>query len=215
MNRKLFAIFVAGGSGTRMGGDIPKQFIKLSGKPLLQLSIEKFLNACPDVHVITVLPERHFETWKSLCSECALDCPQVLVAGGLTRFHSVKNALERVPDGAIVAVHDGVRPFVSEDLIRRMVERMSGCRALIPVLPVMDTLRYRDLSLPDPDRSAIVRVQTPQMFLSEELKAAYGQAYDPSFTDDGSVARRYGIPLSFIDGERRNIKITVPEDLIP
>ena len=139
-----------------------------------------------------------------------------LVAGGLTRFHSVQNALKKVPDGAIVAIHDGVRPLITPALICRMLDRMDddGCRALLPVLPVVDTLRSTDPATPDPDRSRTVAVQTPQIFRSEDIKAAYGQAYDLSFTDDASVAARHEIPLTFEEGERFNLKITTPEDLL-
>lgn len=214
MERKIYGIFVAGGSGSRMGGDVPKQFLSLGGKPVLQRTIERFLEAVPGLHVITVLPERHFQTWKDLCIKGELNCPQILVAGGMTRFHSVQNALRKVPDGAVAAIHDGVRPLISADLIRRMAEMMQTCDALIPVVPIVDTLRCKDSSVPAPDRSKLVAVQTPQMFRSELIKDAYTQAYDLSFTDDASVAERKKIPLSFIEGERFNIKITTPEDLV-
>lgn len=213
MERNFYCVFVAGGSGTRMKSELPKQFIPLNGVPILQRTIERFLDAAPDMHVITVLPVQNLDTWKEICSLGSLDVPQTVVTGGITRFHSVQNALKKVPDGAIVAIHDGVRPLVSVALIREMRRKMSECRALIPVVPVTDTLRSKDPSEPDPDRSRIVAVQTPQMFLSEDLKAAYKQPYSTLFTDDASVAAAKGIPLSFIDGERYNLKITTPEDL--
>ena len=216
MRRKIYGIFVAGGSGTRMGGEVPKQFLMLDGRPILQRTIEGFLEAEPDLKVITVLPRVHFQTWKDLCATYSFHCPQTLVAGGLTRFHSVQNALRKVPDGAIVAIHDGVRPLVSPALVRRMLDRMEeeGCRALLPVVPVVDTLRSTDPATPDPDRSKIVAVQTPQIFRSEDIKAAYTPAYDLSFTDDASVAARKEIPLTLEQGERFNLKITTPEDLV-
>ena len=216
MRRKIYGIFVAGGSGTRMGGDVPKQFLLLDGKPILQWTIERFLEAEPGMTVVTVLPRIHFQTWKNLCAVHSFDCPQVLVAGGLTRFHSVQNALRKVPDGAVVSIHDGVRPLVSPDLVRRMFTRMQegGTRALLPVVGIVDTLRSTDPGTPAPDRSKTVGVQTPQMFLSEDIRAAYRQAYDLAFTDDASVAESKGIPLSFIEGERFNLKITTPEDLV-
>ena len=214
MSRIIYGIFVAGGSGTRMGGDLPKQFLLLDNRPILQRTIEQFVEAVPGMKVITVLPRTHFQTWKDLCAAYSFNCPQTLVAGGLTRFHSVQNALRKVPDGAIVSIHDGVRPLISAELVRRMTERMQeGCRALLPVRPVVDTLRSTDPDLPDPDRSKVVAVQTPQMFRSEDIKAAYTQAYELSFTDDASVAARYDIPLTFEEGERLNFKITTPEDL--
>ena len=205
-----------------MGAAQPKQFMLLDGVPVLQRSIEVFLKACPDVKVVTVLPKDHIATWKDICTRRSFDVPQRLVEGGITRFHSVQNALEAIPDGATVAVHDGVRPLISTSLIQTMFSKMDACRALIPVLPVVDTLktlvRDSDGELvcsdgPDPDRSVIYGAQTPQIFRSEDLRAAYTLPYDTSFTDDASVARRYGLPLSFIQGERNNIKITSPEDL--
>lgn len=213
MERKFYCIFVAGGSGTRMGSDVPKQFLKIDGQTILQRTIERFVEAAPDLSVITVLPEAHFDTWKEICATGSLDVPQVLVRGGITRFHSVRNALEKVPDGAIVSIHDGVRPVLSPDLIRRMRGRMEECPALIPVLDVVDTLRSKDPSAPSPDRSGIWAVQTPQMFHSELIKEAYRLPYSTVFTDDASVAEAKKIPLSFIEGERCNIKITTPEDL--
>ena len=216
MRRKIYGIFVAGGSGTRMGGELPKQFLLLDGRPILQCTIERFLEAEPDLKVITVLPRGHFETWKDLCAIHSFHCPQTLVAGGLTRFHSVQNALRKVPDSAIVSIHDGVRPLLTPALIRRMLGRFDdeSCRALLPVVPVVDTLRSTDPGTPDPDRSRTVAVQTPQIFRSEDIKEAYTQAYELSFTDDASVAARKGIPLTFEEGERFNLKITTPEDLI-
>lgn len=213
MNRKIYVIVVAGGSGSRMGTELPKQFLKLDGKPILQRTIEKFTDALPGVTIVTVLPLQHLDTWKKICAEYAVDYPQILVTGGITRFHSVKNALEKVPDGALVLIHDGVRPLLSTEMIKSMVERMEECRALIPVTPAVDTLRSTDVSVPDPDRTRTVCVQTPQLFRSEDIKAAYAQAYSTTFTDDASVAGAYGIPVSFFDGERFNFKITTPEDL--
>ena len=222
MERKKYVIFTAGGSGTRMKSAEPKQFLLLDGLPVLHRSILAFVDACPDVKVVTVLPREHVSLWEDLCTKYPLDVPQRIVEGGITRFHSVKNALAKVPDGVVVAVHDGVRPLVSGALIKEMFSQMRSCRALIPVLPVTDTLkslmRNSDGRIvatgdPDPDRSRVFGAQTPQMFLSEELRAAYELPYDMSYTDDASVAARYGIPLSYIDGERNNIKLTTPEDM--
>jgi 2-C-methyl-D-erythritol 4-phosphate cytidylyltransferase len=221
MDRKKYLVVTAGGSGVRMGSELPKQFLPLGGRAVLQMTLERFLEAAPEVKVITVLPEAHMEWWRLYCLDRNFNCPQRLVPGGFTRFHSVKNALEFVPDGAVVAVHDAVRPLLSAGLIRTMFDRMATVRALIPVVPSVDTLTVLDKD-PDGtlrdageevDRSRIYGAQTPQMFRSEDLKAAYGQGFDTSFTDDASVARRYGIPLSYIAGERNNIKLTTPEDL--
>ena len=223
MERKIFLVAVAGGRGSRMGTDVPKQFLPLGGKAVLERTISRFLEAFPEISVVTVLPKEHLASWDAYCFSRGFSVRQTIVPGGITRFHSVRAALEKVPDGAIVAIHDGVRPLVSVSLLRRMAERMRTERALIPVLPVTDTLKILDSSdggalvtAPDPDplRSRYFAAQTPQMFLSEEIKAAYAGPFDPSFTDDASVARKNGIPLSYIEGERYNIKITTPEDLV-
>ena len=222
MERKKFLIVTAGGMGTRMGGSVPKQFIQLEGKPILRLTIERFLEAVPDVQVITVLPEAHIATWRQYCIKEDFTCPQRLVKGGFTRFHSVKNALAFVPDGALVAVQDGVRPLLSIGQIRELFTLAQNVPALIPVMPVTDTLKVLDrkkdgtlaASGESIDRSRIFGAQTPQLFYSELLKQAYGQGFDTLFTDDASVAERYEIPLTFVEGERLNIKITTPEDLV-
>lgn len=216
MSRAVYAVFVAGGSGTRMGGDVPKQFLDLGGIPILQRSVERFLDAAPDSRVIIVLPERHLDQWQELCLQHAVSFPQTIVHGGMTRFHSVQNALGKVPDGAIVSIHDGVRPLFTPGLVRAMLDRMQlpgSPQALIPAVPVTDTLRSTDPSLPAPDRSRLVAVQTPQMFLSEVLKQAYRQPYDTAFTDDASVAERAGARIELFPGEKYNLKITTPEDL--
>ena len=204
---------MAAGSGVRMGATVPKQFLDLGGVPILRRTIEAFISVVPDIKVVTVLPGDY-------CLVSDFNCPQTLVPGGFTRFHSVRNALKKVPDGAVVAIHDGVRPLLSPKLIGNMFERMDsgGVRALIPVIPSVDTLKVID-RVKDADgneildRSRIFGAQTPQMFLSEDIKSAYSQAFDTAFTDDASVARKKGIPLSFCAGERYNFKLTSPEDL--
>ena len=221
MERKKYLIVTAGGTGTRMGAPVPKQFLELKGKPILRLTLEKFIEAVPDLHVLTVLPEDHVSTWRDYCLKANFTCPQRLVKGGFTRFHSVKNALEHIPDGALVAVQDGVRPLMSVERIRELFDAAVYVPALIPVLPVTDTLKVLEKRADGAlmttgeriDRSRIYGAQTPQIFHSELLKAAYSQGYDTLFTDDASVAEKYGIPLTFIEGERYNIKITTPEDL--
>ena len=197
-----------------MGFDIPKQFLPLGGEPVLMRSIFRFVQAVPGIKVITVLPSGQAPRWKELCAEHAFNVPQILVRGGITRYHSVKAALEKVPDGALVAIHDGVRPLVSEELIKAMFAAMEQHRALIPILPVTDTLKSAVPGVPDPDRSALRAVQTPQVFRSEDIKAAYSTlGYTDAFTDDASVAAAAGIPVDFFPGEKYNLKITTPEDL--
>ena len=213
MERKKYLIVVAGGRGVRMGGDIPKQFLLLGGIPILQRSISAFVEAVPDIKVITVLPRDQFATWKDLCLKNSFTVPQTLVAGGISRFHSVKNGLAKVPAGAIVAIHDGVRPLVGRKFLRGLFASVEegGARAVIPCLKVTDTLH--STVGPDPDRSTLLAAQTPQIFLSEDIKSAYELPYDLKFTDDASVAAAKEIPLTFAEGERKNIKITTPEDL--
>ena len=218
---------MAAGSGTRMGAEKPKQFIELEGKAILQRTIEVFKDAYPDISVVTVLPEQHIEYWKDYCYRKSFVCPQILVKGGITRFHSVKNALKKVPDGAVVAVHDGVRPFVSVDLVRRLFDEAESAVSAIPVLPCVDTMKVlskttdnqgREVLAAVPgasvDRSVLFGAQTPQVFHSEVLKQAYEQAFDTAFTDDASVVEKYGKNLSYQIGERFNIKITTRDDLI-
>ena len=222
MDRKKYVIVMAAGSGTRMGADLPKQFIELGGKAILHMTIETFLKACPDISVITVLPEAHMSYWRQYCLERNFTCPQILVKGGITRFHSVRNALEKVPEGAIVAVHDGVRPLVSEKLVRDMFEKAEELPALMPVIPCIDTMKVLEMkdgvlsTIPGAsvDRSVLYGAQTPQIFHSEIIKAAYSQAYETSFTDDASVVEKYGKNLSYVMGERFNIKLTTQEDLL-
>ena len=222
MDRKKYIVIMAAGSGSRMGAQMPKQFIEIDGKAILQRTIEVFLTACPDISVVTVLPEQFIPYWKTYCISHNFICPQIIVKGGITRFHSVKNALERVPDGAIVGVHDGVRPLVTTGLVAEMYEKASNTPALIPVVPCVDTmkvLRYNGEVLESiagetVDRSILWGAQTPQIFHSELIKAAYTQAFDTAFTDDASVLEKYGKSLSYIMGERLNIKITTQDDLV-
>ena len=217
MDRKKYLIVMAAGSGTRMGADMPKQFIEIDGKAILQMTIEKFLEACPGINVVTVLPEAHMSYWRSYCLERNFTCPQILVKGGITRFHSVRNALAKVPDNTIVAIHDGVRPLVTVNLLRDMFELSENEPALIPVVPCIDTMKVlkeeggKLVAVPGAsvDRSVLFGAQTPQVFHSEIIKEAYSLAYDTSFTDDASVLERYGKSLSYIHGERLNMKIKI------
>lgn len=222
MERKKFVIVMAAGSGTRMGAQMPKQFLELEGKAILQRTIEVFLEACPGISVITVLPQDHIAYWREYCLKRNFICPQILVHGGITRFHSVRNALDKVPEGAVVAVHDGVRPLVSPELVRDMFLKAESVPAIIPVVPCVDTMKVLEIkdgelsAIPgaSADRSVLYGAQTPQLFHSEIIKDAYAMAYDTSFTDDASVLEKYGKSLSFVIGERLNIKITTQDDLV-
>ena len=227
MDRKKYVVVMAAGSGQRMGADKPKQFLELGGRYILRRTIEAFVSACPDITIITVLPESYIQFWKDYCYRTGFICPQILVKGGFTRFHSVRNALSKVPEGALVAVHDGVRPLVTEDLIRRTFEKAEQTGSAIPVMPCIDTMKvlqkkvWEDGSetlaaIPgaEADRSLLYGAQTPQVFHSEVLKSAYKQPYDTAFTDDASVVERLGKSLSYVLGEKLNIKITTQEDLV-
>lgn len=222
MSREKYVVIMAAGSGSRMGAELPKQFLELDGKAILHKTIELFRDAVPGVRVITVLPEAYIDYWKDYCIRRNFTCPQVLVKGGITRFHSVKNAIERVPDGALVAVHDGVRPLVTENFLREIFAAAEDVNGLIPVLPCIDTMKVLKpenevlKSVPgvEADRSVLYGAQTPQIFRSELLKQAYQQPFSPAFTDDASVMEKNGKSLSYVIGERLNIKITTQEDLI-
>ena len=215
MDRKVYAVFVAGGSGTRMGARTPKQFMKLNGVPVLQRTIARFYECIPDLNVITVLPRRHFKTWRDLCIKYDFNIPQTLVEGGITRFHSVRNALDRILDtDSVVMIHDGVRPLVTDGLINALLDASAPGFAIVPVTPVTDTLRYQDFHLPDPDRSQIDAVQTPQVFIASDIKEAYANAYELGFTDDVSVAIKHGLKVRRIPGLKYNIKLTTPEDIV-
>ena len=213
---------MAAGSGTRMGAQMPKQFLELDGKAILQKTIEVFQEACPGISVITVLPQDHISYWRQYCLDRNFICPQILVSGGITRFHSVRNALDRVPDGAVVAVHDGVRPLLSPELVREIFKAAETQQAVIPVTPCVDTIKVLESkegrleAVPGAkaDRSVLYGAQTPQVFHSEVIKEAYSMAYDTAFTDDASVLEKYGKSLSFVIGERLNIKITTQDDLL-
>lgn len=222
MDRKKYVVVMAAGSGTRMGAEVPKQFLEIDGKAILQMTIEVFTEACPGITVVTVLSESHMDYWRKYCLERNFICPQILVKGGITRFHSVRNALAKIPEGALVAVHDGVRPLVSKELVKAMFEKAAKVPALIPVVPCVDTMKVlvrkgeELVAVPGAsvDRSKLFGAQTPQIFHSEVIKDAYSLAYDTSFTDDASVVEKNGKNLSYVMGERFNIKITTKEDLI-
>ena len=205
----------------RMGAELPKQFLLLGGKPILRQTIERILEAVPDIHVITVLPQAHMAWWRQYCVKEDFTCPQKIVEGGFTRFHSVKNALKYIPDGAIVAVHDAVRPFAGKELVRKLFAAAENAPAVIPATPCTDTLKSVSKSADGSllisgsiDRSTVWGVQTPQVFHSEILKQAYERGYDTLFTDDASVVAAAGVPVLCLEGERSNIKITTPEDLV-
>jgi 2-C-methyl-D-erythritol 4-phosphate cytidylyltransferase len=208
-----YIIIVAGGKGLRMGGEIPKQFLPIGGKPVLMRTLERFLEYSKDLQIILVLPEAQQEYWHQLCEEYHFDVTYTLANGGQTRFHSVQNGLAKVPDDAqgVVGVHDGVRPFVSIEVISNCFETARTKKAVIPVTPVVETLRH--INEGTKARADYRLVQTPQCFDIQLLKDANRQPYNDGFTDDASVVEAFGFDITLVEGNRENIKITTPFDL--
>ena len=211
-----YIIIVAGGKGLRMGSDIPKQFLPIGGKPVLMRTLERFRAYSSALQIILVLPEAQQDYWRKLCEEYPFDVEYNLANGGQTRFHSVQNGLALVPDDAegVVGVHDGVRPFPSIEVIRNCYETARTAKAVIPVIPVVETVRHLegDKSVTVP-RGDYRLVQTPQTFDIQLLKSANRQPYNDGFTDDASVVESYGHAITLVEGNRENIKITTPYDL--
>ena len=211
-----YVIIVAGGKGLRMGSDIPKQFLPIGGKPVLMRTMMRFREALPEVNIILVLPKTQQDYWQELCRQYEFSLPYQLAEGGQTRFHSVQNGLALVPDNAVgvVGVHDGVRPFPSIDVIHNCYETARTKKAVIPVIPVVETVRKicNSTSVTVP-RDEYRLVQTPQCFDIQLLKAANRQPYNDGFTDDASVVEAFGFDITLVEGNRENIKITTPYDL--
>lgn len=225
-----YIIIVAGGKGLRMGSDVPKQFLPVGGLPVLMHTIKRFREYSQEIQIILVLPEAQQDYWHNLCKEYAFDVEYMLANGGETRFHSVKNGLDMIPDDAkgVVGVHDGVRPFPALEVIERCYKTAKETEAVIPVIPVVETLRHivnvncdsvavnsvavnsNSITVP---RNDYRLVQTPQTFTVSLLKKAYKQPYNDNFTDDASVVEAMGRSITLVEGNRENIKITTPFDL--
>jgi 2-C-methyl-D-erythritol 4-phosphate cytidylyltransferase len=217
-----YVIIVAGGKGLRMGSDIPKQFLPISGKPVLMRTLERFRQYSPTLQIILVLPKAQQDYWQELCKEYDFKVEYLLADGGETRFHSVQHGLALIPDDAegVVGVHDGVRPFPSIEVIRNCYETARTAKAVIPVIPVVETVRHisltshlSPLTSKTVPRNEYRLVQTPQAFDIQLLKAANRQPYNDGFTDDASVVEAFGFDITLVDGNRENIKITTPYDL--
>lgn len=209
-----YALIVAGGKGLRMGSDIPKQFLPIGGKPVLMRTLEAFYAYDSDVKIILVLPHSQQEYWKQLCGEYQFQIPHTLVDGGETRFHSVKNGLAMVHGSGLVAVHDGVRPFVSKEVLTRCYDLAKEHLAVVPVVGVVETVRHlQDSGSVTVPRDEYRLVQTPQVFDAKLLREAYHQSYTTVFTDDASVVEAFGAKVFLTEGNRENIKITTPFDL--
>jgi 2-C-methyl-D-erythritol 4-phosphate cytidylyltransferase len=211
-----FALIVAGGSGSRMGSEIPKQFLNLAGKPVLIHTMDAFKAAYDEIHFIIVLPQLFLKQGHELIANAAFDLERVkLVEGGKTRFHSVKNGLKWVNSNAIVFVHDAVRCLITPDLIKRCYESAQLNGSAIPSIPVRDSIREitADGISVAVNRDKLRIIQTPQTFRSDLLKNSFSQEYREEFTDEASVLEFQGVQVHLIEGEQTNIKLTFIEDL--
>lgn len=216
---RKYAVIVAGGKGLRMGGDVPKQFLPVQGKPVLMRTLERFHTCDETIGIILVLPKEQQAYWHSLCRDYAFSVPYRLADGGETRFHSVTNGLSKIEtrEEALVAVHDGVRPFVDEEVIRHCYEAAAQYGAVVPVVAPVETVRQLKDGECDSctvDRSLYRLVQTPQVFRWTILEKAYSQPFRTAFTDDASVVEAMGERVMLVPGNRENIKITTPFDLL-
>lgn len=213
---KNITIIVAGGSGTRFGASLPKQFLLLAGKPVLMRTLEAF--ALQSSEIIVVLPEAHQALWQHLCDEHRCCVAHRVVGGGDTRWQSVKNALDTlvVEPGDVIAVQDGVRPLLSQHLVERAFAVARECGSAVPAVPVTDSIRQveSDGTSHIVPRAVLRAVQTPQVFDAVKLKSAYELPFQSFYTDDASVYEQAGNRVTLIDGETTNIKITHPSDLV-
>ena len=216
---KKYIIVVAGGKGTRMGGEMPKQFQELCGKPVVMTTLERLHTIDPTIQLILVLPAEHIELWKELCKEHSFAVPLMLTNGGSTRFHSVQNGLAQIDDleEALVGVHDGVRPFISARVLDDCFCEAWMHGAAIPMISIQDSLRHivgvNGITEVVP-RDRYRLVQTPQVFKLSLLRRAYEQRFVESFTDDASVVEALGEQVVGVEGNRENIKLTTPFDLM-
>lgn len=211
---KKYALIVAGGSGNRMNSSIPKQFIRIQGKPLIMHTFDVFYNFDSTCEFILVLPDSEIDHWRALCREFGFDIRHTVVAGGTTRFHSVKNGLSKIDGEGIVFIHDGVRPLASvntlKNCFRGAIEKGNALPVISPSESVRELQNGRSRAV---DRSKYFLVQTPQTFRVDLIKNAYTQQYQESFTDDASVLETHGSSINLVEGNRENIKVTFPEDL--
>ena len=206
------ALIVAGGKGERMNTDIPKQFLLLNGTPILIHTLKQFSHF---EEIVLVLPYSQFEYWRELCSTYNFTQKHVLVAGGTSRFYSVKNGLEKIDENSVIAIHDGVRPLISTKLIDSLITKTKNGVGIIPIVPLKDSIRkVEGENSVHLDRSNLYKVQTPQCFLSKDIKEAYTQEFSDTFTDDASVFEAKGRGrITTLLGEEKNLKITTKEDL--
>jgi len=213
-NKQKFVIIVAGGTGKRMGAEIPKQFIELKGKPILMHTIERFYSFDKNISFIVVLPENQHEYWNNLAKSHGFKIVHKLAKGGTERFYSVLNGLKFINNNSLVAIHDGVRPLVSLDTIKRCIETADLKGAAIPVTQATESIRKVTNNESEAvDRSLYFTVQTPQVFKSEIILQAYKQDFDSTLTDDASLVEKAGFTVELVEGNVENIKITRPIDI--
>ncbi|WP_256012056.1 2-C-methyl-D-erythritol 4-phosphate cytidylyltransferase [Desertivirga xinjiangensis] len=211
---KYYAIIVAGGSGSRMETSTPKQFLLLDGLPVLMHTIRAFHESSMQPEIILALNQSYNSLWTELCTTHSFDIPHKIIPGGSQRFESVKNALSQISEESVTAVHDAVRPIISDDLISRCYRHAEEHESAIPVVGSRDSLRRKvNNNTVALNRDEILIVQTPQIFKSGILKKAYQQSFSGEFTDDASVVEKAGFKVSTVYGDLRNIKITFREDL--
>lgn len=210
------AVIVAGGQGLRMQNAIPKQFLPLNGKPVLYYAINAFVAAIPGIRIVLVLPESHFSYANSVLQHFSSGIDITIVKGGDNRFESVKNGLGATTEADIIFVHDGVRPLLSAALIHNCYATAKEFGSAIPVVPVTDSIRQVDAQLASKmvDRESLRAVQTPQTFKGAVLLPAFDQPYQSGFTDEASVVEQYGVKVHLVAGEKSNLKITTPEDIL-
>lgn len=205
-----YAIIVAGGSGSRMKSDLPKQFIEIGGYPVLMHTLIRFKEADPSIELILVLPEIQIKFWEDLCEKHDFAVAHQLIKGGKTRFQSGKNGLAAIRKDGIVAIHDGVRPFVSPKIIRESFVVAAAKGTAVVSVPSKDSVRVDGHAI---DRETVRLIQTPQTFQVSMIKKAFQSPELSTFTDDASVAEHAGFEINLIEGSYENIKITTPEDL--
>lgn len=216
MHLERFVIVVAGGSGLRMGTSVPKQFLLLNGQPLLMHTLESFFRAIDEIQILLVLPAAHIPYWKELCSQYGFNIPHRIAEGGESRGESVKNGLNMISaESGLVAVHDGVRPLLDDELIRRVYSQAEKNGSAIPCVPVSDSLRRLTHEGSKPVcRADMVAIQTPQCFRLEMLRKAYDQQNFTNFTDDAQLVEALGERVYLSKGSFENLKITTAVDLL-
>jgi len=209
-----YGIIVAGGTGSRMQGEVPKQFLLLSGKPVIMYSVEAFIAYDPSIQIILVIHPGYLDYWNKLCLEFSISNRFLLVKGGKSRFESVRNGLKLINEDGLVAIHDAARPVIDAGFIANLFSAAAIYGSAIPAVPLNDTIRIVDGDTShQADRTFLRAIQTPQVFKVPEIKRAYTQPYQPTFTDDGSVMEAAGFQVNLATGRQGNIKITHLQDI--